>query len=202
MASAKVTASAADELDVRFILDLLLRHQNMTGIERSCGVSNMLGLEEILHDMGLLLPFMQVRANRALQLPPVSRSALGQPQLQIVIEQFIGVQLGRITRQKVQRYSAGLIRDPAPHRRRFMHRMSIHNQHDLLAFAVFHDALQKVNEGRRHKAPFKHLKGQRASVVYRRNHVAAKALTRGSELSPIEWTGKSFNYAAISNSFL
>ena len=66
----------------------------MTGIKRSCRVSNMLGLEEILHDMGLLLPFMQVRANRALQLSPVSRSALGQPQLQIVIEQFIGVQLG------------------------------------------------------------------------------------------------------------
>ena len=52
---------------------------------------------------------------------------------------------------------------------------------------MFHDALQKVNEGRRHKAPFKHLKGQGASVVYRRDHVAVKALTRGSDLGRVSF---------------
>ena len=70
-------------------------------MECSSGEAHMHFFEEILHDAGLFLLLMQVRTNRKLQFGQIARSAFGQPELQIVIEQFVRVQLGRITRENL-----------------------------------------------------------------------------------------------------
>jgi len=116
----------------------------------------------------------------ACQLPLCPRSlppySVG---LDILIEQFVRVELGTVSWKKVNPDSPGMPY-PAYNLLRKMNRMPVDNQKDF-ARMLPDEALQEVEKQWRRKPPFENPEGQCAPVGNRRKHIATESFARARD---------------------
>ena len=86
-----------------------------------------------LDDGGLALGRAQVPADAVHQLLFVPRSpAAERVALHVLVQEFVRVQLGTVARQEKHLDLCGVCGQPATHRRRTMHGMTVDDQEDAL----------------------------------------------------------------------
>ena len=131
-----------------------------------------------LHNLRLALCAPQVGADPVDHLPLVARStATHSVALDILVEKFVGVEFGTVTRQVEQPQMIAVLGHPMFHGRRPMHRVAIDNQ-DRLASDLPHQATEERQEDRGREPLLEHHEQQLPAVGDRRDHVAAKSLAR------------------------
>lgn len=128
-----------------------------------------------MHDVRLSLGASEVETNIAnhlwLVLGSLATYGIG---LDILIEQFVRIQLGTIVREKEQADVTPMSLDPPFDFARTMHRMTIYDQKDL-AGALTYEPTQERDHDVANEILFEDHEGQTAAIGDGGNHVAAKA---------------------------
>lgn len=105
-------------------------------------------LEQVADRMGLFLPTMQVPTDRADHFCLAGRSAFAERiGLDVLVKQFVRIQLGTVTGQADQSQAARVVRHELLDGNGSMYRMSVDDQIDL-ARGLLEQALHELDEGR------------------------------------------------------
>ena len=97
--------------------------------------------------------------------------------LDIVIEKFVWIEVGAVTRQEEQSNFLLMSLDPPRYPSRFVHRMSVDNEENFPP-GVSYQPPKKVQENRCFEALVEYHKRQLSTIGDSRNHVASKPLSR------------------------
>lgn len=111
--------------------------------------------------------FGDSRLALALWLAEYGRGGLGRwPTaflLDVMVEEFVGVEIGAVGWQQDQAVFFGLLRQPTLHRARLLYRMGVHNQINILSRVAYEPA-EKIDEDHRRKTSPEHHEAQRAAL--------------------------------------
>ena len=100
-------------------------------------------IEKLDQDVRLLLPPVQPLSGRRFQRLAITRTGLSDDPLDVAIEHFVGIEIGRISRQKEALNVCGVRFEPLRRQRGAVHRMAVDDQEDF-APRLFDQASQKA----------------------------------------------------------
>ena len=141
----------------------------------------MLFLEPVPDDLRLLLSAAQVVADPGHQFSAIGGATLAETiGLDILVEEFIWVELRAVTRQPDQAQSGLVGGDEVAGHDRAMHRVAIHDQIQLPC-RLLKQATHELHEQQAIELAVEHHELKMATVCDRRDHVAAKALPGGPD---------------------
>jgi hypothetical protein len=138
-------------------------------------------LEQVANDVGLLLSPMEMPADRGHHLGAILRTTLPQRVgLDVVVEQFIGIELRAVARELNQTDLVSVGGDKVLRDARAMHGIPVDNEIDLAARLLPKPA-HEVDEHRRAEGAVEHPKDELPPVGDRGDHATAKALARRAD---------------------
>ncbi len=139
------------------------------------GVLYMFALEEAAHDMRLALAAAKMSAHGVDEFSAGARTVTADVIFDVMIKQFIGVELGAVARQKEESYSAAGTGEPGLHGPCLVYGMSIDDEEHRAASLALESA-QKIKEHSRGEPALEHHEQQVPSVGQGGELIATKAL--------------------------